>query len=135
MSERYTSPDLSRRLRDAGLEQDVTPAAPHYHDAMGRIPAEDNVCADEECWQFRNCCRAPRLDEVLEELRQEINGVELVTDVIVDIRSFRPADQRVRVLASGGLCRGIAEANAAAEVEGAGLVLLALLEARKGGGA
>lgn len=119
---RYTSAELSRELRDAGLSQDTDPAAVHYHDAMGNIPAETDACSDEECWQFRDCVRAIRLDEALEELTQKHDDRQpYVTLTQVDC---------------GWVCAHASTMDISEDgdthVEAAGRCLLALLRERRG---
>lgn len=137
MSARYTSAALSRRLHAAGLEQDVTPAANHYHESTGRIAAENDLCIDEECWQFRNCCRALRLDEVLEELTRAREGgplcrcwrMERLTreDVTLPGEATFTSDPYPMI---GSIYSKWA--SHVDPVEAAGLVLAQLLEARRG---
>ena len=132
MSARYTSPDLSRRLRDAGLEQAVAGSdywllgvpdrrtfTPEIRNG-GLRKLDTSVCGEA------NLARALRLDEVLEELRRERTGGPLALDVSLNVH---PMITTIEIEAVGV---HPTYARHAVPVEAAGLVLAQLLEARRG---
>lgn len=139
MSARYTSPDLSRRLRDAGLEQRVVPGSDLTRYWRGDQLSDSEAIA---CGWDR-IARALRLDEVLEELTREREGGPLAKRWELRSSEGPPGAQPYYCSALTGIDlhtflhvvpQRIAEATAygATEAEAAGLVLLQLLEERRG---
>lgn len=123
---RYTSPDLSRQLAEAGLLVDGG-RDPRWWNQNPNLPG---WCCDS--WQYTpsgqgyKSVRALRLDEVLEELTRDREGGPLCGgDLSMNWLPFVPAgDWQV-------ICAGWHETSDSA-VEAAGLVLLALLRERGG---
>lgn len=136
MSQRYTSPELSRRLRDAGLEQDSDPStryrrpAQQGHEAQLMEPQAGSFRPDGTNGRGLPWFRALRLDEVLEELTREREGGALCED-----KDRSPLLTTCREGSRNKwLCSGDKEEDSAmaqSPVEAAGLLLTQLLEARR----
>ena len=140
MSARYTSPDLSRQLAEAGLLVDGG-RDPRWWNQNPNLPG---WCCDS--WQYTpsgqgyKSVRALRLDEVLEELTRDREGGPLCTDYTLNHLSAislngedfaRACSSFVGRRPGGSGGSNIQEAGGT-DIEAAALVLLALLRERGG---
>ena len=120
MSDRYTSPELSRQLAEAGIEQtDGAPAYINAHQARPTVSVTGCECAD-----CSGVIRALDLTDVLEELMRDREGGPLLKYYELCGRK----DVRRHFFEADSYPPSCIEATT--PVEAAGLVLLALLRER-----